>query len=104
MPGIRKLRPRATAALAVTPVTVTDLTCAAVLGLESRPYRALLVRLDIPHVTFGQRTIASVTDVLSAIERASIADDPSEHDATPTDEPRDVDAVLARLGRRRMAG
>lgn len=107
----RALRPRQTASLAVAPVTVTDLTCAQVLGLEPRPYRELLARERVPHAKIGRRVVARIEDVLEALDRLRIAQadasahagvrDEEEHEA---DEPSSVADVLARLGRgRRVA-
>lgn len=99
----RPLRPRATAALVVAPVAVTDRTCAAVLGLEPRVFRELVARLRIRHATIGRRVIASVADVLAALERAAVDDDAHliEHDgADEHDAPGSVDELLARLGRK----
>lgn len=104
----RALRPRRTAALAVAPVTVTDLTCAVVLGFEARPFREFLSRERVAHTRLGRHVVARVEDVLEALDRLRVeqgepqragADD-QEHDA---DEPRSVADVLRRIGGRRVA-
>lgn len=65
----RALRQRATSSLGIVPVTVTDRTCAAVLGLEPRVYRELVTRARIPHATIGRRVVTRVDDVLAALDR-----------------------------------
>ncbi len=97
---MRALRPRATAAIAITPVIVTDLTCHAVVGLEPRHFRETVYALQIPHVDRGRRLVVLVQDFTAAIERAS-----SSPETLPVIEKplATVDDVLARVGRRRSA-
>ena len=98
----RPLHPRQTDALIVTPVTVTDRTCAAVLGLEPRVYRELVVRERIPHARLGRRIVARIEDVLVAVDRLAGADAVDAPEADDVDDqPETVDAVLAALGRER---
>lgn len=104
----RRLRPRATDAIAVAPVTVTDRTCAQVLGLEPRPFREWLVSADVPHKRIGRRVVARVDDVLDALARAPAAeprDDRENQDDEDGDDdvPGTPDEVLRRLGLRRTA-
>lgn len=98
----RKLRPRATDALTVAPATVTDLTSHAVLGLEPRVFRDLLVKWNVRHAVLGRRVIASVADVLAAIDRAAVKD-AADEEVVDDGEPSSVASLLARLGRRRTA-
>jgi len=99
------LRPKATAALSVAPATVTDRNCAAVLGLEGREFRDLLVREHVPHARRGQRVIARVEDVLLVVDRlASASSGPapaSTEPSTADDGGPGVDGILARIGLRR---
>ncbi len=105
----RALRQRATSSLGIVPVTVTDRTCAAVLGLEPRVYRELVTRVRIPHATIGRRIVARVDDMLAALDRMA-----EGAAATPTTPAGDdgggasergptADEILARIGRRRTA-
>jgi hypothetical protein len=103
-PASRPLRTRATSSLAVFPALVSDLTAAAVVGLEPRQFRELLRTAAIPHAVVGRRVIAPVEAVIEAVERlaklpkASTDEtfDESHLDSEPT-----VDQLLARIGRRR---
>lgn len=100
----RQLRPRATSALVVAPITVTDRTCAAVLGIEPRAFREWLAEENIEHRRIGRRVIARVDVVLAALEAmpAQSSDTASE---SSSDRPalQSADDLLARLGRRRTA-
>lgn len=97
---VRQLRPRVTDSLSVTPATVTDRTAPVVLGLEARAFREFVLRLGVRHVTVGRRVVARVSDVLDALDRAAVAGP-----AVGAEQPlSDVDAMLARLGRRRIGG
>jgi hypothetical protein len=110
----RRLRPKATAALVVAPITVTDLTCAVVLGLEPRVFRELVVDARIPHARIGRgkdrsghRVIVRVEDMLAAIDRIARRGDVGDEapadsgDETPTPTVSGVDRVLALIGRER---
>jgi hypothetical protein len=103
----RALRPRATEALGVVPVTVTDRTAPAVLGLEPRTFRELVARLGVPHVTLGRRIVVPVAAMLEALEGAAVDPAPrsgaAERDAADDDGEVSVDGILAELGRRRRA-
>jgi len=102
----RALRPRATDEVAPAPLTVTDRTAAALLGLEPRVFRELLASQRIPHARHGRRVIARVDLVLAAIDRMSSANDTSPS-ATPLEDDDGglggVDAILARIGRKRTS-
>ena len=106
MTAPRRLRPRQTASLSVAPVTVTDLSSPAVLGLEGRTFRELLVKKKIPHTRLGQRIIARVDDVLAVLDRlareSAEVEEPSEKPESDR-QPETVDAVLAMLGKERVA-
>jgi hypothetical protein len=85
---------------------VTDRSCAAVLGLEPREYRELVVGEHVPHARRGQRVICRLDDVLLAVDRlAASATSPAEaaSAADDTDAGPGVDGILARIGRRRTA-
>ena len=103
----RSLRARATASIVVAPATVTDRTCAAVLGLEPRAYRAWLAAAGIPHARIGRRVVARVDDVLAAVTRlaSTTTTNVVEHDDDDEadDQPETADDVLARLGLRRIS-
>jgi hypothetical protein len=70
----RELRPRATAALPVAPVTCSDLTAPIIFGFEPRQYREFLRAEQIPHAIVGQRVLARVEHVLAAIDRLAAKD------------------------------
>lgn len=99
---MRKLRPRATSALVVAPVAITDLTAPAILGIEARPFREWLVAANVPHTRRGKRVIALVADVVAALERSSVSE-PNDDGHEMHGAPRSVDALLARIGHRRTA-
>lgn len=92
----RPLRPRATSALVVAPVAITDLTAPAVLGIEARPFREWLVTANVPHTRRGKRVIALVADVVAALER-SAASSPDEDGQREQqrEAPRNVDSLRA---------
>ena len=98
----RNLRPRATGALNVTPIAFTDETAPAVVGLTPRRTRDIVRQLGIRHTVAGRRIIVLVSDFVQALERA-----PSNAQAASApvedDQLESVDAVLARIGRKRTA-
>lgn len=103
----RPLRPRATDAIVVAPIAITDRTCAPLTGLDPRPWRELVERLRIPHVRAGKRISVLVADYVAAIERAS-RETAREHSDDATDQTTEEHtptavALLARLGRTRAA-
>ena len=98
----RKLAPKATDALNVTPATVSDRTCAAILGLEPRVFRDLLVREGIQHAKIGRRVVARLEHVLAEIDR--LATQATDATSAPVDDEQDeADNILAMLGRKRSA-
>lgn len=100
----RALRPRHTAALVVSPIVVSDLSAAAVVGLEPRQFRELVRAKAIPHTLSGQRMLVRAEDLLAALDVAPAAAEPlseapavDDHDLDD-DEPKDADEVLRRIG------
>jgi hypothetical protein len=113
LPGTKKartprlLRPRQTRGLAVAPVVVTDLSAAAVVGLEQRSFRELVRDLKIPHVRRGQRILVDVEVLREVLASASTreVDDapPGTEDAADSQGPT-ASELLQRLGRTRVVG
>ncbi len=106
-PAARHLRPRATSTIAIAAALVTDLTAPVVVGLEAWQFRQLVKDERIPHARVGQRVIAKVEDVVSAVEQlakrqsgAPANDDP----LAPATSGRTADGILARMGRVRTTG
>jgi hypothetical protein len=104
----RLLRPRQTHSLAVSPVVVTDLSAAAVVGLERRCFRELVRDLKIPHVRRGQRILVDVEvlrEVLASASTREVDDAPAgiEGDAEENPGPT-ASELLQRLGRTRVIG
>jgi hypothetical protein len=108
----RRLRARRTSGLTAAPAAVSDLTCHIVVGLEARSFRELLIRERVAHARLGRRVIARVEDVLDALDRlagavmqmapvSQIQDEPQPEQELEEEE--SVDAVLAALGRERVA-
>jgi hypothetical protein len=101
----RPLRPKATASLAIVPLTVSDLTAAAIVGLEPRPYREFLRAERVRHARLGRRVVARVEDVLAAIDRVADRQAIEGHPVGDVDAEPDAGAVLlARIGHVRSAG
>jgi hypothetical protein len=98
----RALKPRATAALIIAPATVTDLSAPAVLGLEPRQFRDFLRIARVPHATAGQRVIARIDAVLAAIDRLAESSRGTDGKPDAEDDEPTADAILARIGRRRV--
>jgi hypothetical protein len=104
----RLLRPRQTRSLAVAPIVVTDLSAAAVVGLERRSFRELVRDLKIPHVRRGQRILVDVEVLRAVLASASTM----EVDDAPAGVEGDADEnlgptaseLLQRLGRTRVVG
>ncbi len=104
----RLLRPRQTGSLAVAPVVVTDLSAAAVVGLERRSFRELVRDMKIPHVRRGQRILVDVEvlrEVLASASTREVDDAPAgiEGDADENPGPT-ASELLQRLGRTRVVG
>lgn len=96
----RPLRPRATAAIAVTPACVTDLTAHVVIGFEARQFREFVRDQHVRHAVYGQRVVARVADVLDAIDRLATSGLNEAPGAEALDEGEPTaDAILARIGR-----
>ncbi|HEV3189112.1 MAG TPA: hypothetical protein VGY54_01375 [Polyangiaceae bacterium] len=97
----RALRPLATGALAVLPVTVTDQSAPAIVGLEARQFREFLRAERVRHARLGKRVIARVDDVLEALDRVAgrqaSGNEPHVERRIEDAEPS-ADAILARLG------
>jgi hypothetical protein len=94
--------------LAVAPVVVTDLSAAAVVGLERRSFRELVRDLKIPHVRRGQRILVDVEvlrEVLASASTREVDDAPAgiEGDADENPGPT-ASELLQRLGRTRVVG
>jgi hypothetical protein len=99
----RALKPRATEAIAVSPIAITDRTAPRDVGLEAREFRALVRCLQIPHVVAGRRLIVDAQtfrDALAVAARSSGTVDPS----TVGEAPPISGGLLRRLGRVREAG
>ncbi len=90
--------------LAVAPLIVTDRTCFALVGLTDRQLRDLLAKHpEIPRRVEGHRVLVAAADLVAFVRAVASPDlaalPPPE---TDDDQPSDVDAVLAKLGRRRV--
>jgi hypothetical protein len=95
---MRQLRTRATSTISLAAVTVTDRTCALVLGLEPRVFRELVAREQIPHAVVGRRIVCRVEDVISALHLdGSERSDREEAELAPRE-----NRILAMLGRERV--
>jgi len=100
----REIKPRETSFVAPRAVTISDRTSAALVGLEPRAFRELVTRRKIPHVRIGDRVVVLASEFEKFIERASSEPSEQSEPIDVDDSPSSVDAVLARLGRRRVAG
>jgi hypothetical protein len=109
----RALRPRATDALRVEPIAITDRTAPALTGLEGPVFRAFVLAHAIPHVLHGRRMVVDAEVFRAALADAARATDSAaeshEPDTSPSDEGDDdetisADRLLRRLGRERIAG
>ena len=96
----RNLRPKATAALSITPVLISDENAPAVVGLEPRQFREFVVRHGLSHARDGKRLLVRVDVFLAAVEELESAARPAPEE----DDEEDVDAVLKRMGRKRVSG
>ncbi len=68
-PAVRPLRGRATDALVVAPILVSDRSAPAICGIEARVFRALVAKLGIPCTRVGKRLLVRATDLAEAIGR-----------------------------------
>jgi hypothetical protein len=101
----RLLRPRQTRGLAVAPVVVTDLSAAAVVGLEQRSFRELVRDLKIPHVRRGQRILVDVEvlrEVLASASTSEVDDAPAGTEDADDQQGPTASELLQRLGRTRV--
>jgi hypothetical protein len=98
-PG-RKLRPKVTARLSITPVLISDENAPAVVGLEPRQFREFVTRHGVEHARDGKRLLVRVDVFLAAIQELETA----ARQAPVDDDEGDVDAVLKRMGRKRAPG
>lgn len=86
--------------VALVPIFVSQLTSLHVLGIDARRFREAFSKH--PNASrVGKLLVVDVADARDALRALRI--DGADNDSTPEDEPRDVDAVLAQLGRRRIA-
>jgi hypothetical protein len=100
----RNLRPKP--AVVVAPISFSDETCFAVVGVTPRRLRQLIERHTIPHARDGKRVIVDADDWRRAMASLAAgggapANDLVGHD---DDQPTSADAVLAKLGRRVARG
>lgn len=75
---------------------VTEETCLAVVGLSPRRFRELVAAYHVPHLRSGHLTLVRASDLVALVGTPSSALEP-DVDA----EDKDVDALLAQVGRRR---
>lgn len=87
----------------VAPVTVSQRTCLAILGIESRPFREAVHKYGIRHTKLGNLLVVRVADFLDALERIGghASNDATPDDGTPI---MSVDQMLARVGHARVGG
>ena len=103
----RKLRPREP--ITTAPSHVSQLNCAPLLGIDPRRFLDFLRAEQIPHACIGKLRIAEVEVLRDRLRKLSTStgvdieqEDLGEARAMgDDDQPRSVDAVLAKLGRRR---
>jgi len=108
----RALRPRVTDSVGIAPLYVSDLTAPIAVGLEPRQFRAFVAESGVPHVKRGHRILVATEKLRAALERAEQTSDAAsansgtvEPSTTAGDESNlTADELLARLGRRRVAG
>ena len=101
----RKLKPRANVPVAA--VTVTQLTCLPLLGIDPRRFLEFVHRARVPSSRVGKLVVVDLDTLRTRL--AEMARDVGS-EPTPVaalidrDEPESGDDVLAQLGRRRRAG
>lgn len=84
-----------TDAVIVTPVTITDRNCAALTGLEPRPWRAAVVALGVPATRLGKRLVVCAEDWAAAVR--GHRDEPvPEHDADVEPTREEIHARISR--------
>ncbi len=98
----RKLKPRATAALNIMPVMVSDRTCAALFGIEPRDLREKIAP-HVPHAVIGRRVVMRVEHVLAYLDGLASPERAGSREPARSDGATTTDDLLARIGRRRTA-
>lgn len=103
MPSTRKLRVRASVATA--PVSVSQLTVEALVGIDPRRYLELLAdHPDVPRACVGKLRVVALDDLRGLLARLSTTSSGEREEHAPrADEPTTADDVLSRLGLRRSA-
>lgn len=101
----RRLRPRAP--ISTAPISVTQLTCLQILGIDERRYLDFVRQHNVPCVRVGKLVVTEVAAMCAALRHLALdkrpdgagahAPDPSDAD----DDLESVDAVLARIGKKR---
>jgi hypothetical protein len=79
-----------------TPVTVSQATSLAVLGVDGRRFRELVHARSIPHGRVGKLVVARVSDVLEAL---GLDEKPAPANETEPDDAPRPNRVLASIGR-----
>ena len=79
----------------IAPVVVTEATCLQALGLNPRRYREIVKTSGIAHRREGHLTLTRARDWDDLLVSGAACEPAND------DTPETVDAVLARLGRRR---
>jgi hypothetical protein len=95
----RALRPRATEALTVAPLLISDRNCAHVMGIDPRDLREKIAP-HVRHARLGNRIVFRVEDVLAFI--AQLSEPRAGDERTVSDDLGGADGVLARIGRKRV--
>lgn len=86
------------------PIAISDETSRDAIGLDGPAFRRFLVAYEIPHVKVGRRVVALATAITEALDRLANDVPAVESGFRANDQPEDVDAVLAVIGRRSAAG
>lgn len=88
--------------VSVTPITVTQKTAPAVLGITRKKFLELIVRWSIPHACDGQARIVRLDAWLAALAQHEVVR--PANDAPVTDEESARLSLLAELGRKPKRG
>jgi hypothetical protein len=97
----RALRPKLTAETPIVPATVSDLSCAAVLGLEPRQYKELVIREGVRHARIGHRVVVRLDVILAVLDRLAEGGDAVAE--VPAKRAPTGNRVLALIGRERAS-
>ena len=97
----RTLKPKPL--VSVFPALISDQTSYVAVGLTSGQLREIVRKHQIPHRLVGQRLLVAVDDLLAFVREVRTVDSAQSEPAVEDGQPGDVDAVLARLGRKRTA-